>query len=342
VIDKKDIKKNLAILFEASGTYELLRRMNRHKLLVIYYHRVVGNSEVVDKNLSGMFVREDAFEEQLRLLKRDYVPITEMQLADYQRGGASLPDYSVLITFDDGYKDNFTRAYPLLKKYDIPWTIFVATGYINKELLPWFDILFMLWHSLPELVIEGRRIGTNNHSGDAEAEYKAIFNKISQLGASEKKIFVEKLLAENLREPQLFENLFCSWSDFNVMGNDVTVGAHTRSHPKLSGLSGKEIEQEIIPARKELETRVGQGNITTFAYPYGGRHDFNDETIAFLKNRGFQHAFSTCYGLNDLSLKGDGQQFFTMNRIGIDYFDNVDCFKMKISGAWKIFDAINA
>jgi len=330
---KKQIKIGLAKLFTASGAYGLSRWLNRNRLIVIYYHRVVGKTEVIDENLSGMFVREDEFERQLRWLKKTYQPISDQQLSAYIDQGDSLPQYPVIITFDDGYKDNFKRARPLLKKYNIPWTLFVTTGYINQELRPWFDTLFLLWQNLPEIVLNGRRIKTRGDQFALRAQYKDFFDKLSKLNREEQDSFIKELLAENPHHQDLWCDLFCSWSDLNDIKNEVNIGVHTHTHQLLSRLSTLKLKKEILTARQELTARLGQ-DLTTFAYPNGSRQDFNQKTIDILQANNFQYAYTTCYGLNNLQVERDNNHFFNLKRIGIDYFDTLNCFKMKISGCW--------
>ena len=335
MVFKKKIKKGLANLFTACGGYTICRWLNRNRLIVIYYHRVVGKLEAIDDNISGMFVREDEFENQLRLLKKEYNLISNEQLFDHISRGSELPQYPLMITFDDGYKDNYKLAYPLLKKYNIPWTLFVTTGYVNRELLPWFDIIFILWQKLPEISIDGKKLKTTKQSSVSKLQFNSIFNKLSEFSSDERNIFIKKLLTENIINTRMWEHLFCTWDNLAAMKNDVAIGAHTHTHQILSKLSESQLKKEILPARKELEERLCQ-KVTSFAYPNGRRQDFNEKSVAILKANNFNHAFSTHYGLNEFHSRKNDHSFY-LNRIGIDYFDTIKVFKMKITGAWRWF-----
>ena len=102
--------------------------MSKRGLRVLMYHKLS------DSDSDGLTVKVDVFEKQLSYLtKHDYQPITIEQLIQYQYRGSKLPDKPVLITFDDGYENNYTYLYPLLKKYGLKATIFLPVGFIGKS-----------------------------------------------------------------------------------------------------------------------------------------------------------------------------------------------------------------
>ena len=146
------------------------KQLNRKKLIILCYHRVAQKKEAENIRPKGMCVDVESFAHQMRFLKRNYNPISETEIISEIKKKKKLPSYSVWVTFDDGYRDNFLNAYPILKRYWIPATFFVTTGYINKEAVPSeiqkenTDNLFMDWDEIREMCGNGFSIGAHTVS----------------------------------------------------------------------------------------------------------------------------------------------------------------------------------
>lgn len=140
-------------------SFRLLRTIFRRQLLILYYHRVIDKEECRDVKLNGMCVNVDIFNKQMAFLAKFYNFVSEEDVKEAIENNAKLPDYPVWITFDDGYKDNYTNALPILKKYNIPATIFVTTGYVNKRISP-----YMNWHEIKNMAEAGVFIGAHTVS----------------------------------------------------------------------------------------------------------------------------------------------------------------------------------
>jgi len=334
---KKRLKNLLARVFVAGGGCERLRRRQAGRLVVIYYHRLVPEGGMIDANLPGMYVSEGAFAEQLRLLQERYHPMSEEALLAACRGDTPWPRYPVVVTFDDGYQDNLTLAAPILKRYQVPWLLFATTGFIDNEVTPWFDTLFLLCRGRDELRFQGEVIACEGlTTGRGCAAHRRLFRQLAALPGPARERWLMAVLAENGVDRQaLSAGLFGTWDGLAALGPSVGIGGHTRSHPFLSHLTPEQATAEIVPARDRLSSRLGR-RIETFAYPTGRREDFNAETIAILERHHFTCAFTTCYGINDLS---PGPDRYRLHRIGIDYFDTIQTFHMKITGGWRWFAA---
>lgn len=162
----------------------LVKTCNKGKLVIIYYHRVVSKDEI--RNLVGknMCAETGSFESQMKYLTEHYTPVSEIEILSALEGKKELPAHSVWVTFDDGYKDNFIHAAPVLKKNKIFATFFITTGFVNQSVCPKEEIylnyqkLFMSWDDIKNLSEEGFGIGchTVNHnilSGLSENEMAA-------------------------------------------------------------------------------------------------------------------------------------------------------------------------
>lgn len=184
---KNSLKKIIGLIFGNNLSFNLLRFLNRRKLLVLYYHRIAQKEEFVNNLSKHMYVDLDFFDKQIKFLKKFYNFVSEKNITEALENGLSLPNYSIWITFDDGYKDNYINAYPILKKYNIPATFFVTTGYINQTSMPSGECnepYFMSWEELKE--VSGNNIPTGAHTAshrilsglsDAELEKEIIESK---------------------------------------------------------------------------------------------------------------------------------------------------------------------
>lgn len=106
---------------------------SNNKLIVLAYHRIMEFDENFPFDIELISARPQQFEKQIKHISKYYSPITIEELCECHRTKSKIPDRSVLITFDDGFYDNYEYAFPVLKKYNVPATIFVSTDYIDSN-----------------------------------------------------------------------------------------------------------------------------------------------------------------------------------------------------------------
>ncbi|MBQ2009878.1 MAG: polysaccharide deacetylase family protein [Selenomonadaceae bacterium] len=139
-------------------------------VMVLNYHKVV------DEHMSLSVPLAD-FEQHMKWLKEyGYTSITPEELYEFIVNGSELPEKPVLITFDDGYKDNYTNAYPIMKKYGFKGTIFVVTGFLGV-----YDN-YMTWEQAKELSDNGFSIEshTYSHKSMTEASDEEISKELTK------------------------------------------------------------------------------------------------------------------------------------------------------------------
>lgn len=286
--------------------------------LVLLYHRVAE----VPSDPFKLCVSPRNFAEQLDVLKQHSQPIHLQDLAQKVRDGKS-PHRSISITFDDGYVDNLHQAKPLLEQFDIPATVFVATGNLENRREFW-------WDELERLLLQPGRlpqqlsltVGGRTHSwdlGDAaeygEADYqrdrawtwyvpeeadpssrqrvfRSLYQSLQPLLPIDRQHLMDELLAQ-AGVAATGRNTHRSLSPTEVRllaaGGAIEVGAHTVTHPKLSALPAATQRQEIEQSRARLEAILGR-SVTSFAYPHG---DYTEVTAELVAGAGFACACST-------------------------------------------------
>jgi len=260
----------------------------------IMYHSITRNEIQGNINAGGKHVSAAQFERQVKYMSKKSC-ISPVHIEANMRK-------SILITFDDGFENNYTTAYPLLKKYQIPFIIFISTGYINGNLI-WTDELLKLSLTVKDFFkIAKEWFAYNNIEMDLSVTYnslrirmKTISNQLRLKFLNEVRSEKQQLLSSEYNE--LFTPL--TWVQLREMVDSglCEIGAHTENHPILSQLSYEEQYAEISESKNKLEETLDR-EITLFAYPNGGYSDFNDDTLTILEKLGFVYAFSTESGKN--------------------------------------------
>jgi peptidoglycan/xylan/chitin deacetylase (PgdA/CDA1 family) len=211
-----------------------------------------------------------------------------------------VPANAVAITFDDGYQDNYEHAFPILKQFGIPGTIFLSTGVINRPGILWHDVLFDLFRKTTAMSIEidGRSLPLHCRADKLQALF-AVLKTIRRLSPDARDRHISNIAASlgvsfNVRSgPKML-----TWEQIREMAKaGITFGAHTVSHPILSRMPLDKAVQEIETSKRTIEDKIGQ-RVRLFAYPNGSREDFTEPLKRSLKELGFQCAVTTMWGLN--------------------------------------------
>lgn len=271
----------------------LHRFRNRKLATILTYH------SVVDLPLPfGMWTHLPLrqFADQMALLAQEAQVISLREMARGIAAG-TLPRYAVAVTFDDGFRNNFTRAYPVLQKYRIPATIFLSTGYIDGTELFWPERLAYQLMRTPRQSLSTSLFGHLELQTTAERKtaFGTIRTALKTLHPRElqKKIAdLEECLGVERREgdPLVQEWLPLSWEDVRAMEADglVSFGGHTVSHAILSRLDAAEALQEISGCRTALDHHLDH-RTACWAHPNGTRQDFGRRHLEMLA----AHAFTT-------------------------------------------------
>jgi peptidoglycan/xylan/chitin deacetylase (PgdA/CDA1 family) len=161
---KGRIKRALSIFLLVIGVAHLLRWLNRRRIRILTYHRV---NDDPDDFLS---VSPAVFEQHMACLARDAHVVSLAEAVGYLESGRTPPPRTVAVTFDDGYRDNHSDAFPILKKYNIPATVFVVHDYVGTDrVFPWYDEAeqrrvgphVMNWKEVEAMKSEGIHFGSH-------------------------------------------------------------------------------------------------------------------------------------------------------------------------------------
>ena len=304
------VLKLLEFIIYFSGIAFLLSLFGKKGVIILTYHRV----DSVAEPFSAVSLKN--FEKQIGYLAQRKKVISLEELIINIQKGIELPKGCVVITFDDGYKNNYTNAYPILKKYNMPFTIFLATDYIGSGKIIWYDELaYKIKQSNCEsIVLKTNNLQRYNIRSEKE-KLKAIGNLFRLLidCSNEKRKEILSELDDKLKvevPKQYVENIMLSWTDVKEMAIDTNVsfGAHTCSHCKLTSVSLDDARKEIAGSKRKAENEIGK-RIKIFSYPFGG---YNERIKQILKENGFDCAVTILYGENGLE-----SDLFGLKRIGV-------------------------
>jgi len=259
----------------------------------------------------------EQFEEHVRVCAR-YLRL--VSLDEVLRPGAS----GVVITFDDGYANNFELAFPVLQKYQCPATVFLTTGFLDRSTPLWGNWLEFLVMTAPpcNFVFEWRDTPIAlplAHSAHRAEVIARLSRRLHLFPIGEIHEFLRALEVHlHVRydwgiTPDLLRPL--TWDNVRAMRRSglVSFGCHTVSHPVLSPCSLEVQTSEILDSKRRIEQELGEP-CTTFAYPYGKRTDYTEVTSQIVKSAGFKLAVSAESG----STKPSSRNAYEVRRWGAD------------------------
>lgn len=290
---KKDL---LAEALDRTGFGRLLRLARTWEgLLILNYHRIGEHrASLLDRNLWSASTEE--FDLQVEYVTRnfDVIGLGDLDTALRRRRGRA-----VMITFDDGYLDNYTEAFPVLSRHRVPATFFITTGFLDIPKVPWWDEIAWMTRTSPLT-----RLVPN-----AWVAEEIVFDLPDRERAIHALLKTFKLLRASLREDEFLnclgdalqtgrcpvdiaQHLWMSWDQIREMRRaGMTFGGHTVHHPILAHLGRDEQSFEIHECQRRLQAELSEP-IEAFSYPVGGQDAFNETTRELLQEAGYRWAFT--------------------------------------------------
>lgn len=290
-------------LLRSGAPFLLSRLPARDSLLVLDYHRI-GNSED-DLFDPGLFeATADQLNNQISYLKRHVSLVTLEEALGFIEG--TIKEKSrhcrALLTFDDGYLDNYKIAYPILRSHGVQGVFFVVTNMVGSRQLPWWDHIAYLLKTAQRRRFSLRYPSALEVDIDENGLTESLRNvlKLYKLpGNSDPERFIREL-AEEARgsEPPGTARRFLNWDEAREMTRGgMVIGSHTHSHTVLSQLQPEEQYKELCESRTILNEQLGvEANV--LAYPVGARTSFTGKTQLLARQAGYRAAFSYHGGIN--------------------------------------------
>ena len=231
------------------------------------------------------------------------------------REGRPHPDAkkpAALITFDDGYRDNFTTALPILRELGVPAAFFIPSGYLEAPRLPWWDHVACAIKrtSSPRLVLERHpgdpapltiELGTNPTDAQRTAAIMTVIRAFLDRAIPDPPWFLDRLDRQAdvaIDAEARGRDLFMGWDEVRqLLAAGMAVGSHGHSHVALGGLDDDAQRRELAGSKAALEQSLGR-EVPAIAYPFGWPGTFTARTTELAAEAGYRLAFSSLEGVN--------------------------------------------
>ncbi len=252
----------------AAGLYARLRRCQPPCILM--YHSVTRPADeawIAPRNRMAA----DRFEMQMRFLAKNRRVISLADLTDMLWDGKSIPPKTVLLTFDDGYRDNLEVVAPILERYQLPATLYLCTGYVDRGDNQWADVLYsaLRRRRRDRFVLDGQPPFDLAESEGREAACKVVADLLLSAGCAEREALLESLVSQ-LESDTDAPRLTLNWDEVRSLAAqypNFALGVHTADHVDLSSLAVEEALDQIRRSADDFEGALGRRPVY-FSFPY--------------------------------------------------------------------------
>jgi peptidoglycan/xylan/chitin deacetylase (PgdA/CDA1 family) len=303
-----------------SGVLWLMASIRFHrKAFVLMYHRVLP-AGADTFSADSICVRPETFARQMAFLRRHFRVLSIAELAEHLNSGRELPSRSCVVTFDDGWRDNFEHALPVLRDQQVPAVIFVATDFIGGDDCFWQERLSrLMFHAvrggaaartLVEQTVGSPGLGERDPADQRRIirdAVDALKNRTQpEIAALEQRVRA----ALDGGVVSFGEDRFMDWAQVTALtqGTLVSVGSHGCTHTPLTKLSEEHAASELNEASRRIATAVGVPT-ASIGYPNG---NYDDTVVSLTRAAGYQLGFTT-----DKGYVGDIRDPFKLPRINI-------------------------
>lgn len=301
------MKRQVLTLLHRSGCLGALRMLRGSAVVVLTYHGVLPGDDDSYDFLSDNFVSAAAFERQLQWLSSRYRPVSLAAVVAALDGGAPLPARAATVTFDDGFANNYSVAFPLLQRYGVPATMFLTTGCIGVPgALLWTErvkraIYFTTRDRLPSELVAVGPLALAGPASRANAA-RRVLSRLKRLPRGQRDAIVlqieEMCGRAPVTAPEQVRYDFMTWDQARMMAKaGLEFGSHTVTHPMLSTLTDQELGFELRESKRRIEQELGR-ECYAFAYPNGKFGDYGDREKQALQATGYRCALALNGRLN--------------------------------------------
>ena len=327
-----------AAVFTRTGMHNLFRKMRPYfcnELPILTYHRVISSpcNYPFDSNLISAC--PDVFQQQMKYIKSNYNPISMSEFIEALDNRKNLPKNSVMVTFDDGFEDNYRNAYPILKELDIPATFFVATDYIGKSETIWYERLAYFFNRVNthEIYIKELNLTFSLNENNNLPHYENLIEQLKIINDSQRSKILHTLYQEYgdpyLNIPANEDKLskFMTWEQLKEMSkNNMTIASHSHTHPILSMLPQEKLHTELSVSKKIIEKNLGTP-VNSIAYPDGQEESFSKAVRNEVVANNYKAGFSFMPGVCDLN----NVDKYNIKRLHVNSNDTLSLFKAMLS-----------
>lgn len=287
----------LQFLFFTGLLWWARRQSAKRGVVVITLHRILPDEQYDPLRLEpGMAVRASTFHHFLQYLSRSCKLVLPREILDAGQKSDHRP--RVILTFDDGWKDNFETAFPVTQKYAVPFIVFICPQMIERGSYFWTTTVNRLWWTAQQA---GKVDLIRSMSGiSVNGSVAALIEGLKHVDPRQRETFITQLqaaLAPCCEQAANQQNELLTWADVKEMANaGIDFGSHTSTHPILTDISREEATRELAESKSAIESRLN--NCPWFAYPNG---DWSPSVRQLVQQAGYQIAFANSPGIWEMN-----------------------------------------
>lgn len=316
---KKDLLAK--VLFGSGSLAErVLGNRPSGRLLVLAYHRICDlPAQDYPFQHETVSATPDQFDRQLDFIKRRFEVVNFHTLAEMEKSGDPLPPNLLVITFDDGYEDNYTAALPVLKAHNLTATVYVSTGFIDSGQPFWFEMLsYYVMRMKPGIIRLRNGELQLELTNDNRREIRHVIGRGMRVVADRTRLaMLEELKKQAGITPSADELALVrplNWQQVRALdAAGVEIGSHTVTHPFLVQLEDEELAAELGGSKARIEEETGRA-VSSLAYPTGGSAFFDERAVRLAAECGYRYAVS----YDHATVRADSLKRFEIPRIHVE------------------------
>jgi len=300
----------------------LWRILHRHHIIIYMIHGVINTSLLSTWQPLRRQLSIQDLDKGLTVLGKHYQFISMNQAVAMLSGNEPFRPYSIVLTFDDGYRNNVTQALPVLQKHNAPATFFLSTGHTERREPFWYDRLdYAIQHLRQEQHVSFTNQNFTFRPNQTEIS-RSTFTTLRNTIKENRLPYHETMETVNLLTNRLEENAGCrltdifeedqfsaimSWEEVKKASNlGITIGSHTVDHVILDRVDTNSAREQLIISKKAIEEKTGRPCLY-FCYPNGC---WNKHILSIVKESGFIAAITSDEGSNTV-----GTELLALSRI---------------------------
>lgn len=328
----------LAVIFTSTGLgnlFRIARPFFKNEVPILTYHRVINVEQNYPFDSDLISATPKTFKQQMEYIKLNYHPISMAEFINAIENNTRLPKNSIMVTFDDGFEDNYTNAYPVLKKLSIPATFFVTTSYIGQSGTIWYERLayFFNKNTVEKITVKELSLEFNLTKTNRQECYQELIEALKLIDDSKREMILNTLYSEygnpyldiSAQDKKLSQ--FMTWEQLHELSqNNITINAHSHTHPILSMLTREQLNFELSEPKKLIEEKLNSV-VESIAYPVGQEDSISDTIRRETLNNKYKVGFSFISGMCDLN----NLDKFNIKRLHVDQDYPFPIFKSMLS-----------
>ena len=328
-------------LFQWMGVMSFWRWLYRNRITILYFHGVAeANGATSWRPLRKRHSPQD-LAEYIGVLSRHYHFVSLATVADMVSGRIPVQPYSLAITFDDGYRNSITHALPILKRHNVPATVFISTGHVESRRPFVNDRLDYVVQNVPEddsaFQIAGHEVWLSTRSRSALEDSFKCLRRTAKSVCPDDEEYVRQttLFADTLekktgtRLADVFEQddwtAVLTWREIEEVSEEegVSFASHTVDHVRLGCVGADEARTQLLSSKRAIEEHVA-GPCLMVSYPNGS---YTEETLLLARECGYTCGVTTEEGLNRI-----GDDVMKLRRVGLPINATIPDLLARVSG----------